>query len=204
MTLHRIIWCCSDLHNGPAGDPRTDSTPGWAREWAPVPEGKLRLGDMSELLQFTRAELDAAGAFVATDVDGNHDRGSCGRRVIRMGDTIFLHGDQFDSRVVRWIGRPVSWLVGRAEFLWPDVDERLEGWFSRTFKSGRHGHAATYVRKAAAYAKRRGARQIVFGHLHDQFRVESNGVQVVCTGCCCGGRLDFVPVEVRFERGQEV
>jgi len=188
--------CCSDLHSGPPGDARTDSTYAWAEAWAKVPEPKLRLGDMSELIQFTRAELDAAGAFVPTDVDGNHDRGSSGVRELRIGDTIFVHGDRWDPRVIRWLGRPGCWLVGRLERIWPDADVRLEQWFARRFGGGRHGDAMRYVRQAVAYARERSARQIVFGHLHQRFQLLVDGIRVICTGCCVGGRLDFVTVEV--------
>ena len=190
------VTCCSCLHKGANGHPADDATPGWREAWARVPDPKLCLGDMAELWQFRRDQIPA---WVGTDVDGNHDRGLSGKSVIRVGDTFFLHGRQFDSWPIRLLGRPVAWLVGRLEWVWPDADLRLADWFMRTFEGGRHGRKERYARAAARYARWRGARQIVMGHLHRRFDTVVDGVRVVCVGCCCNGRLDFVEVEVRTD-----
>jgi predicted phosphodiesterase len=206
-----LLTVCSDLHRGKPGHPADDATPGWAEAWATVPEPKLRLGDMDELWQFTRNEI---GELAGTDVDGNHDWGSCGRGEIVIegarGRTILLHGHQFDPWWARLLGRPAASVARVLECIWPDADVRLADWGRRALELGRYGETARYVRKAARYAARRGARQIVFGHLHR--RVDSvytipfkrwlrlgrrvAAVRVVCTGCCCDGFRDFVEVEV--------
>jgi len=200
-----IITCCSDLHNGPVGHPATDATPGWRAAWAKVAQPKLRLGDMDELLQFRRNEI---GEMAGTDVDGNHDAGSCGCQEhwqeTSRGRTIFLHGHQFDPWWARLLGRPAAKAARLLEFFWPDADVKLAEWARRKSGLGRHGEADRYARKAAEYAAKHGARQIVFGHLHQRFErwvAVPRGnllaeVHVVCTGCCCNGRMDFVEVEV--------
>lgn len=187
------ITCCSDLHRGPAGHPATDATPGWAEAWSRIRGTKLRLGDMDELLQFTAEEI---GALAGTDVDGNHDEGSCGRREMRIGDTLFLHGHRFDHWSLRLLGPAVSRLFRRVERWWPDADLKATAWLQKALRGGRHGWREHYIRKATGYATKRGARQIVFGHLHQRFEVVGEGIRVVCTGSCVNGRLDFVPVEV--------
>ena len=195
------VTACSDLHRGPIWSRANDATPGWAARWAKVLEPKLRLGDMDELWQFTRQEI---GELAGTDVAGNHDAsGPCKCKEIRLGDTLFLHGHQFDPWLVRWIGRPVSRLTRYAEYVWPDIDVKVGGWLKRKVRAGRYGDAERYIEKAAAYAKKRGARQIVFGHLHQRFDISRDGVHVVCTGCCCNGRLDFVPVTVCILEGED-
>ncbi len=194
--MRREWWVCSDLHNGPEGHPATDATPGWRGAWAAVPEPKLRLGDMDETWQFTPAQLDAAGR-AGTDVDGNHDARRWWRDMQRIGDTIFLHGHQFDSWLVRLLARPVTWLVGKLERRWPDLDVRAGNWLTCRLLGGRYGEQWRYVSKAAAYARKRGATQVVFGHLHGApFRSTRGQIRVVGTGCCVGGRMDFVAVEV--------
>mgnify|MGYP002064506829 CR=1 FL=1 len=45
------VTCCSDLHNGPAGHPATDATPGWREAWEAVPQPKERLGDMKYFIK---------------------------------------------------------------------------------------------------------------------------------------------------------
>ena len=206
------VTCCSDLHHGPVGHPANDETPGWAEAWAAVPQPKYRLGDMDELWQFNAEEI---GELAWTNVYGNHDRRPRSRAEICINDTIFVHGHQFDPRAIRWLGRPACWLVGRLERWWPDADMRLGAWLQKRFGGGRHGEAEVYARKAAEYAVKRAARQIVFGHLHQRFELMPDGelrsdsgrrgmrwkhlalgVHVVCTGCCCNGRMDFVEVEV--------
>lgn len=186
---------CSDLHHGMAGHPANDETLNWWQSWPGVPEPKLCLGDMNELIQFTRQQI---GELAPTHVDGNHDPGSCGKDEVRIGDTIFCHGaKQFDPWSLKWLGPPVTWLVGRLERWWPDADVRLAAWFQRRFHGGRHGEAQRYVKKAAAYARKKGATQIVFGHLHQLINVWVDGVHVVCVGSCCNDRMDFVRVKVR-------
>lgn len=189
--------CCSDLHRGPAGHPATDATPGWAEAWASVDyptwqefcpgrhdRFKIRLGDMDELIQFGPEDI---GELAGTDVYGNHDKdGTCRRGELRFGNTIFLHGHQFDPWIVRWFGQSVARVAGWLECIWPDID----------VKAGRYGDRERYIEKAAAYAKKRGATQAVFGHLHQRFEEDRDGVHVVCTGCCCNGHMDFVEVEV--------
>jgi len=201
-------WVSSDLHNGPVGHPATDATPGWAEAWASIdaptwaefwPERhdsvKIRLGDMDELAQFSASEI---GELVGTDVAGNHDaKGPCKRWEIKLGDTRFMHGSKpFDPWPLRWLGPPVCRVLRVAEWFWPDVDVTAGAWFQRKFRGGRYGERETYVRKAVAYAKKHGDRQIVFGHLHQRFEEDRDGVHVVCTGCCCNGHMDFVPVTV--------
>ncbi len=199
---------CSDLHNGPAGHPATDATPGWRAAWAKVPEPKLRLGDMDELLQFTAEEI---GELAGTEILGNHDQNSpstmgesTGWWTPGKGWTVFLHGHQFDPWAVRLASRPVAWSIGLLERRWPNIDEVWGGWFRQHCMGGRRGEWDSYKAKAARYAAERGAWQIVFGHLHELrdewVVVDHNGrlvsVHVVCTGCCVGGRMDFVEVEV--------
>ena len=187
------ILVCSDLHHGVEGDPANDETPGWWNLWSLMSEPKLRLGDMDELWQFTREEI---GELAGTDVAGNHDSEACSVKELRRGDTIFLHWDRFDPLIVKWVGRPVTWAVGKLERVWPDADVALAKWFQKKFKAGRHGNMQRYARMAAAYAKKRGATQIVGGHLHQRFTVTIDGIRVVCAGCCCNGNMDFVTVRV--------
>ena len=188
-----IVTCCSDLHRGPVFSKANDATTGWAEAWAKVTGHKFRLGDMDELWQFTEKEI---GELAGTDLDGNHDEGSCDWTEVTLGDTVFVHGHIFDPRWMRWVGRPITWAVGKLERIWPDADVKLEAFFQKRYKSGRHGESQKYVRKAAAYARKRGARQIVFGHLHETINQWVGDVHVVCVGCCCNGRLDFVEVDV--------
>lgn len=196
-----MITCCSDLHRGPAGHPATDATPGWSVAWARVRGRKLRLGDMDELWQFTGEEI---GILAGTDVDGNHDPGSCGRAELRIGDALFLHGHRFDPLLVRLAGRPVTWLVGKVERWWPAADTWLGGLLRRHLLGGRRGVQERYVRKAAKYARKRRARQIVFGHLHQRFTLDHDGVLIYCTGCCVNGRMDFVRVGVLKDEGRRM
>ena len=217
-----IVTCCSDLHNGPTGHPATDATPGWLAAWAAVEGEKLRLGDMDELLQFTRSEIQrkARGGLASTDVAGNHDMANAGYNPggtatawecwrwrwleLLINDTIFLHGHQFDPWWARVLGRPAAKAARVLEFFWPDADVKLAEWARRKSGLGRHGEADAYAQRAAEYAAKRSASQIVFGHLHQRFErwvVVRRGnlllrVHVVCTGCCCNGRMDFVEVEV--------
>lgn len=194
------VHCCSDRHYGPKGHPATDSTPGWHDAWARTPRPRLRLGDMDELWQFPGLAFRTG-----TDVDGNHDAGSSGKDVIRRGDTLFLHGHQFDSRCIRWVGRPLCRVVGFLERFSKNIDVRLGAWFQRRFRGGRYGEAMTYALRAASYARARGARQIVFGHLHVRFSMDLTFddclVRVVCVGACCNGALDIIPVHVTHPDG---
>lgn len=201
------ITVCSDLHKGPAGHPATDATPGWREAWAKVPEPKCRLGDMDELLQFSADEI---GELAWTDVSGNHDDiGAVMPERHILGDrglTILLHGHQFDPWWARAFGRPAAKACKLLELVWPDADVRLSAWARRKSGLGRYGNWNTYKTRAAEYAAARGARQIVFGHLHErheedvyvemEWGLTAGPVHVVCTGCCCNGRLDFVEVEV--------
>ncbi len=189
-----IYTVCADLHNAPSGHPANDSTPSWWIAWEKVESPKLRLGDMDELWQFSADELD----LVYTDISGNHDsKGwSVYGDMIRRGNTIFLHGHQFDSWLVKLAGRPISWFIGKLEQRWPNVDNLLMMLTRRYLGGGRHGERERYVRLAAAYAKKQGAKQIVFGHLHELFEEVKDGVRVVCVGCCVGGRMDFVEINV--------
>ena len=190
----RQTWTtCSDLHRGPAGHPATDATPGWAEEWYAITGPTMRLGDMDELLQFSREEIRY---LAGTDVDGNHDDGSCGRDEMQIGDTLFLHGHRFDPWGARLFERPGGWLLRRLEQRWPDADLWLGRWLVRR-RDKRRAARESYIRKAVKYAKKRGVRQIVFGHLHQRFEVVRDGIRVICTGSCCNGRMDFVEVTVR-------
>ena len=219
-----IFTCCSDLHHGPAGHPACDETPGWAPAWSSVRgltwqeyQGvhpalrsnvqaiKLRFGDMDELLQFTR---DQVRPCVGTDVAGNHDPGTAPAVIcyaMPYGLTLFLHGHQFDPWWARLLSRPAAkvakWLeccIGR------DADVRLARSVRRRLGLGRHGQWTVYAQRAARYAASRGASRIVFGHLHHRHEAwltvarhdYIRSVHVVCTGCCCNGRMDFVEVEV--------
>ena len=192
MTIRDYL-VCSDLHHGPQGDRANDETPGWELVWGLMPEPKLRAGDMDELWQFTAKEI---GHLIGTDVAGNHDEANCKVQEVRCGDTIFLHGHQFDpwnSGPLKFVGK---WITGLAVFLERRLHRDIDLWVARRLKRGRGGDADAYAHKAAAYAAARGATQIVFGHLHQRFKVTIDGVRVVCTGCCCNGNMDFVTVEV--------
>lgn len=201
---------CSDPHGGPLDHPATDMTPGWVEECEKQRHPVLVLGDGLELLQFKIGAIWAGAPrvwrylrramFEGRMVAGNHDKllmklwGA--PRELRKGDTIFLHGDRFDPWPVKVVGGPVSWLVGKLEFRWPDIDVRLGTWAQKTFQGGRHGNAQRYIKKAAAYARKRGARQIVMGHLHTVFNVWLGGTHIICTGSCVNGNLDFIEIHV--------
>jgi hypothetical protein len=194
VALRYTVTVCSDLHHGPEGHPANDETPGWWFLWNVTPDPKLRLGDMDELWQFTREQI---GQLVGTDVAGNHDCTNCTTQLIRHGDTIFLHGHQFDplnSGPLKVIGKAVTGFFGLLEKV---IDKDIDIWAEQVLlKRGRNGNALKYSTKAAAYAKKRGATQIVFGHLHQRFTADVDGIRVVCVGCCCNGSMDFVEVEV--------
>ena len=192
MTLKYTV--CSDLHNAPLGHPANDSTPGWREAWRKIPPPKLRLGDMDELWQFSIDEIQP----VYTDVNGNHDSrwSSLYGDIVKHGNTIFLHGHQFDPWLVKLFGRPIAWIIGKLEKRWPDVDNLLTQWARHYIGGGRYGERERYIQLASDYARKNKATQIVFGHLHELFEEERDGVNVICTGCCVGGRMDFVEVIV--------
>jgi len=140
-------------------------------------------------------------------VAGNHDPGTAPaviRYAMPYGLTLFLHGHQFDPWWARVLGQPAAKAARVLEFFWPDADVRLARWARRRLGLGRHGQWNVYARRAARYAASQGASRIIFGHLHHRHeawltvarRDYIRSVHVVCTGCCCNGRLDFVEVEV--------
>jgi len=190
---------CADAHQGELGHPANDATPGWRQRWDAIPEPKICAGDMTELIQFPDMPRWQR---VPTTIDGNHDRGACGRRDLIIGDTLWIHGDQLDPWLVKWVGRPITRIIGLVEWFWPDVDVRFGQWCQKHGKGGRYGEFGRYARKAVALAKsRRRAdggpiRQVVFGHLHQLAECDLEGVHVVCCGCCCNDHLDIVPITV--------
>jgi len=190
-----IVTCCSDLHYGPPDNPATDATPGWEKAWNRVPTPKLMLGDMTELLQFRIEELDRC---IGTSVEGNHDRGR-GPKALWLGDTLFTHGHIFDPWYFKFVEPLLAWIGRFLESIWPNIDIWFNEWLSKRFKTGKYGEAYRYAVKAAAYAKMHGAKQIVFGHLHQRFDDYIDGVHVVCVGCCVNGHMDFVEVEVDLQ-----
>jgi hypothetical protein len=196
---------CSDLHHGPLDHPANDETPGWREEYMRRVGMGQRVwcaGDMNELLQFSEVEI---GSLVHTDVEGNHDR-EMGPRELEIygvrGLTLLLHGHQFDPWYCWLFGRPAALVARVLECCGWDVDKT--DFVRAHLHLGRHGAAERYARKAAEYAAKHGAWQIVFGHLHQRFERDvlvwsgghSQWVHVICTGCCCNGRLDFVEIEL--------
>lgn len=202
---HESWWVCSDLHWLAPGDPANDATPGARdeidRQRARHAGRLLALGDMSNLWERPRLHF---GLWVWTDVRGNHDEDTGRPLELRIGDTLFCHGHHFlDPRRQRWVGRPLCRVLGRLERRWPRLDDWL-GWLWHWLRGGRHINRRRAIRKAVKYAKRRGVRQLVFGHLHELIDTWVDGIHVVCCGCCCGGRMDFVRVVVCHDDKSQV
>jgi hypothetical protein len=190
-----VVWATSDIHQGLPGHPANDTTPGFRDEWKWIVEPKLILGDATATIQFPDLPPEL---IIVPDVAGNHDRCLGAPRSLRIGDTEFLHGDLFDPWVHKVVGRPVTWAVGKLEKKWPNADCVLDSWALKLFvRGGRYGRAQHYLKAAAAYGKARGAKQVVFGHLHELIHnVTVDGIRITCTGCYCNDRRDIVPIVV--------
>lgn len=208
------VYACGDLHDGPECG-ALDATPGFDEEWAKVPAPKIRLGDMVDHLQFP-SYIDHRKPSTVADyrVRGNHDA-RCGCPLVRVvGDTAFFHGhalpsprmarrggnaDIFlDPWLYRKLGPVLTWLIGKAELVWPNIDERLSGALSM-LGGGRWGQFAHYAQGVAEWLECAGLRQGVMGHLHGHPRsILIRNVTVTCVGCWVNGRRDIVPIEVNI------
>lgn len=200
----RVFTVCSDVHQGPVGERASYMTTRWPAAWDRVRPPKLILGDRTEGWHFTKREIFNAGGPWETNVQGNHDPSGMAPGHLIVGDTVFLHGDRWDPWLYKVVGRPMSFLGVRILGLFPAQRDKLIEPIKRILRSGRYGTEAVFIGKAVKFAKRKGCRQVVFGHLHKRFRVRYNGIAVECVGHCTSGRLDFVKITVRGKRVKPV
>ena len=215
---------CSDTHytDDPRTD---DMTPGiWALLGAHYADEVWLLGDVVDRAQCAYWPDAVASLPIGLGlIGGNHDQGclpAFGQAVRRDG--VFLcHGHRatmpdgtvvhFDPFLSRLLDRPVQWLVGWLErHVSRDADVWLERhmlrvlgrWLGGRLNTDPQGHALELARVARAW----GCHTAAMGHRHELWEVEVEvatdkdcltveRVRVFCTGCCCGGRMDFVEIE---------
>ncbi len=143
---------------------------------------------------------------------GNHDRemsdylnyrGVQITEKLILGDTLFMHGHQFDlvnseGRVFgNTITRIVDWLADRIPGVMPWA-RKVEAWAKRV---GRFGSPSRYQELSFEYIKQMEVngvqiKQIVLNHTHRKDYMEKDGKVYQNSGTWINGKRDFLEVEV--------
>lgn len=215
------IYCISDLHLG--GKSKAEDFTGEEflipfLETLPANSILVLNGDILELKQFNLEEiLDNHGKLLEYlfnrdnlyYVVGNHDiklsrTVFMGKPVLDkliIGDTLFIHGHQFD-----WLNNKHRWMVDIAlkflrwleEHICKDIDLTLD----KLLKYGRWADSDIKYRKMAIETiKSLGLSRVVLGHTHRKAIYHYKDMTYLNSGCWVNGKKDFVSLQRRDING---
>lgn len=219
-------YCISDLHIGDRSrkDDFQENEPGLIAFLCSIPDNSLILvGDILELWQCKSDKIFEAYKqllpllFTKTKhyVTGNHDRNIPCNKLNRyhnitvtgqliLGDTLFMHGHQFDLVNAKekglgfWITKMAGWLESYVD---KDIDKKAEQFVMWLKKRGRFGTVDSYREKAFAYARGITAngqkiKRIIIGHTHQPDHAVVDGIEYHNCGTWTNGRKHIVELEV--------
>jgi len=223
-------WSISDLHLGVGKSNEFGARMKLVEFLNSIPDRSLILnGDIFELLKDDRLEdivaewKDLVGLLfqkAVAYVIGNHDRsllnssfsppsfmGAPIMRYLIEGDTLFMHGDQFDpanNDTNHIVGDTVTGMVG---WLSENISQEINGWSRELEKLtrdiGRNGDSAHYRNSALDFIEHmvvdwHRLSRVVVGHTHQKdYDKRNDRLEYYNTGCWLQGHEDVLELEIK-------